>query len=387
MDSLKLRSGQDRRIKRGHPWVFSNEVDVAATPLKGLTPGAMVRVVDAGGALIGFGHGSPSSLIAVRLLCREEVLPDDLLAQRIGRALRFRQRLYSQPFYRWVFGDGDGLPGLVIDRYGEACVIQTVTCGMEAALDVIIAAVDALLQPTSIIIKNDSNARIPEGLSPYVRIERGTQAAVVEEHGAAFAVDLAEGQKTGWFYDQRDNRARFAALHQDARVLDLFSYVGAWGIHAARQGARRVVCVDSSPGAVAAVAANAQRNGVNAVVNAVQADVSDYLRDTKEVFDVVIVDPPALIRRRKDLKHGSGLYRHLNRAALSRLAPGGLLVTCSCSAQLDADTFLGTVRAAARACRRELVVVGHGSMPPDHPIHPLLTETEYLKCVYLRAVD
>jgi 23S rRNA (cytosine1962-C5)-methyltransferase len=387
MDRLKLKTGQDRRIKRGHPWVYSNEVDVAATPLKGVTPGAMVRVVDAGGGLIGHGHASPASLIAVRLLSRSETLEDDLIAQRLARALRWRERVYPQPYYRWVFGDGDGLPGLVIDRYGDACVVQTSTWGMEATLDEIVAAIDAQVAPASIIVKNNSSARTPEGLPAYVEVRRGTAAALVQEHGATFEVDLAAGQKTGWFFDQRDNRMRFAGLYRDARVLDLYSYVGAWGVHAAQHGARRVVCVDSSTAAVAAVVANGARNGVASQLSAVRAEVSDYLEETKESFDVVIVDPPALIRRRKDLKSGAALYRHLNRAALGRLAPGGLLVTCSCSAQLDPDTLLGIVRAAGRAARRELVIVGRGSMPADHPVHPLLTDTEYLKCLFLRAAD
>jgi 23S rRNA (cytosine1962-C5)-methyltransferase len=387
MESLKLKSGQDRRIKRGHPWVYSNEVDVAATPLKGVTPGAIVRVVDAGGGLIGHGHVSPASLIAVRLLSRSETLEPDLIAARLARALRWRQRVYSQPFYRWVFGDGDGLPGLVVDRYGDSVVVQTSTWGMEAALDEIVGGIEGLIAPQSIIVKNTSSARTPEGLPAYVQLRRGEAAAVVLEHDAEFEVNLVEGQKTGWFYDQRDNRMRFAGVCQDARVLDLYCYAGAWGIQAARRGARRVVCIDSSTAAVSATTANAARNGVAAQISAVRADVADYLNEANETFDVVVVDPPALVRRRKDLKGGSSLYRHLNRAALQRLAPGGLFVTCSCSAQLEVETFQGVVRAAARAARRELVLVGRGSMPPDHPVHPLLTDTEYLKCLFLRAVD
>jgi 23S rRNA (cytosine1962-C5)-methyltransferase len=387
MESLKPKSGQDRRIKRGHPWVYSNEVDVGATPLKGVTPGAMVRVVDAGGGLIGHGHASPASLIAVRLLSRSDTLESDLIAQRLARALRWRERVYAQPFYRWVFGDGDGLPGLVVDRYGDSVVVQTSTWGMEAALDEVVGAIDVSIAPHSIIVKNNNSARTPEGLPAYVQLRRGEAAAVVLEHDASFEVNLVEGQKTGWFYDQRDNRIRLPAVYADARVLDLYRYAGAWGIHAARRGARRVVCVDSSTGAVAATTANAARNGVAGRLSAIRADVAEYLDAAKESFDVVVVDPPALVRRRKDLKNGVSLYRHLNRAALQRLAPGGLFVTCSCSAQLDMETFLGTVRAAARAARRELVLVGRGSMPADHPVHPLLTDTEYLKCLFLRAVD
>ena len=385
MDSLRLKSGHDRRVKRGHPWVYSNEIDVAATPLKGITPGAMVRVFDSDAALIGHGHASPANLIAVRLLSREAEVPDDLIERRLERALRWRERLYPKPYYRWAYGEGDELPGLVIDRYGDACVVQTATWGMEAALDRIVAAIDSLVEPSTLVIKNTNSARVAEGLPAYVDVRRGNPEAFAVEHDATFAVHLAEGQKTGWFLDQADNRSRFPQLYRDARVLDLYSYVGGWGVRAALRGASRVVCVDSSEAAVTATLANAERNAVGRSVSAVRADVSDYLADEKDKYDIVILDPPALVRRRKDLKSAGALYRHLNRAAIACLSPGGLLVTCSCSAQLDAETHLGIVRAGARQARRDLVVVGRGSMPPDHPIHPLITESEYLKCVFLRG--
>ncbi len=385
MDTLKLKPAHERRAKRGHPWVYSNEIDVAATPLKDVAPGATVRVLDSDGTLIGHGHASPANLIAVRLLSREPVLADDLIARHLERALRWRERLYRRPYYRWAYGEGDGLPGLVVDRYGDACVIQTSTWGMEAALEQIVAAVDALAAPATLIVKNNNSARIAEGLPAYVDVRRGIPEALVVEGDASFAVHLAEGQKTGWFFDQADNRARFAEMYRDARVLDLYSYVGGWGVRAALRGANRVICVDSSEAAVTATRSNAQRNGVGSSVSAVRADVSDYLADHKEKYDVVVLDPPALVRRRKDLKGASSLYRHLNRAAIACLAPGGLLVTCSCSAQLDAPTHLGIVRAGARQARRDLVVVGRGSMPADHPVHPLIIESEYLKCVFLRA--
>ena len=386
MDVLKLKSGHDRRVKRGHPWVYSNEIDVVATPLKGIAPGATARVVDSDGALIGHGHVSPANLIAVRLLSREAEVAGDLIAQRLERALRWRARLYAQPYYRWVYGEGDELPGLVVDRYGEACVVQTATWGMEAALDEIVAAIDLLVSPATIVIKNTNSARVAEGLPAYVDVRRGNPEALVVEHDATFAVHLAEGQKTGWFFDQADNRSRFSQLYRDARVLDLYSYVGGWGVRAALRGASRVVCVDSSEAAVTATAANAKRNGVGSSVSAIRADVSDFLADHTEKYDVVILDPPALVRRRKDLKSAGALYRHLNKAAIACLAPGGLLVTCSCSGQLDAETHLGVVRAGARQARRDLVVVGRGGLTADHPVHPLIPESEYLKCVFLRAI-
>jgi 23S rRNA (cytosine1962-C5)-methyltransferase len=385
MEVLKLKPGQDRRIRRGHPWVYSNEIDVATTPLKGVTPGTTMRVLDSTGALIGYGHVSPASLIAVRLLSRDPVVDKELIAKRLARALRYRERLYAQPYYRWVFGEGDELPGLVVDRYGDACVVQTSSWGMETELDAVVDAIDALVSPTTLVVKNTNSARNAEGLPAYVDVRRGDPQTLVVEEGAAFEVDLAQGQKTGWFYDQADNRSRFSSLYRDANVLDLYSYVGGWGVRAALRGAASVVCVDSSEPAVAATAKNALRNDVARAVTAERADAAEFLDGHERKYDIVILDPPALVRRRKDLKSAGALYRHLNRAALNCVAPGGLLVTCSCSAQLDAETHLGIVRSAARQARRDVVVVGRGSMPPDHPIHPLLTDTEYLKCVFLRA--
>ena len=213
--------------------------------------------------------------------------------------MRWRERLYAQPHYRWVYGEGDELPGLVVDRYGDACVVQTSTWGMEAALDRIVAAIDSLVAPATLVVKNTNSARAAEGLPAYVDVRRGSPQALVIEGEATFEVNLAEGQKTGWFFDQADNRSRFPQLYRGARVLDLYSYVGGWGVRAAMRGASRVVCVDSSETAVAATGANARRNAVGETVTAVRAEVTDFLKDHSEKYDVVILDPPALVRRRK----------------------------------------------------------------------------------------
>jgi 23S rRNA (cytosine1962-C5)-methyltransferase len=385
MDPIYLKRDEDRRVRRGHPWVYSNEVDVERSPLKGATPGARVRVCDARGHVVGIADLSPASLVAARMLTRAPALEDGFLESRLTRALAFRERVFDAPHYRWVYGEGDGLPGLVIDRYGDAVVIQTSTWGMEGRLDEIVAAVDALVSPRTVIVKNDAAGRSPEGLPAYVNVRRGDPAAEVLEHGARFAVDLATGQKTGWFFDQRDNRGRFAPLYRGARVLDLYSYVGAWSVLAARRGARRVVAVDASQAAIDAVGENAARNGVAGIVEAVRSDAKDVLDRGTDAFDVVVLDPPALIRRRKDLKAGRALYRHLNAGAIAATAPSGLLVSCSCSSALDAETHLADLRAAARHTRRDIAIVGRGGLPPDHPVHPWLPETDYLKCVFVRV--
>jgi 23S rRNA (cytosine1962-C5)-methyltransferase len=389
METLYLRRDEDRRVKRGHPWVYSNELDVARAPVKGLVPGAAVRVCDARGQLVGIGHVSPASLIAVRLLARRgddgEPTLEGIIAGRVARALAFRRSLFSSPFYRLVYAEGDGLPGLVIDRFGDACVIQTATAGMDARLAEIIDAVDAAIAPTTIVVKNDAGLRSAEGLETYVEVIRGEATVELKEAGARFQIDLAAGQKTGWFFDQRDNRVRFSARYRDARVLDLYSYVGGWGVLAALAGAAQVVCVDASATAIAAVVANAQLNGVEQRIEALRSEVTDVLAQRTDQFDVVVLDPPALVKRRKDLKAGRALYRHLNSAALARVAAGGILVSCSCSSQVDPATHLADIRAAARHVRRDVALIGRGGLPPDHPIHPLLPEMEYLKCLFLRV--
>ncbi len=390
METLYLKRDHDRRVKRGHPWVYSNEIDVARAPLRSIAPGTAVRVCDANDTLLGIGHASPASLIAVRLLARripgtDAPTLEGLIEARIRGALAARQRVFAAPFYRLVYGEGDGLPGLVVDRFGEACVVQTTTWGMESRRNEIIDALDRAVAPRTLVIKNDSKARAAEGLPVEVVVLRGSAEVQVEESGACFVVDAAQGQKTGWFYDQRINRNHPAVRWRDSSVLDLYGYVGAWSVLAARAGARRAVCVDSSAAATASVCANAERNGVGAMVDPVHADVETYLAQASETYDVVVLDPPALVPRRKDLKAGRAKYRHLNSAALARVSPGGTLVTCSCSSQVDAGTHLADVRAAARQQRRDIVLTGRGSMPPDHPIHPLLPEMEYLKCLFLRV--
>jgi len=386
MICVHLKPQEDRRIRRGFPWVYKNEIDAARTELESVEPGAAVRVLDARGGVIGVGFVSPASLVTVRLLARTPELPDDLLERRLAAALRWREKNFAEPYYRWVFAEGDGLPGLVVDRYGDACVVQTSTWGMERVLPDILAAVDRLIAPKVVVVKNDATVRKPEGLSSYVSLERGDAADVeVPEQDAAFHTSLTEGQKTGWFFDQRENRARFRGLLREATVLDLYSYVGAWGVLAARAGARRVVCVDSSAWAVERITANAQATAVADRVTALRSDVPAHLAADEARYDRVVLDPPSLIRRRQDAKRGEDLYRRLNREALERVAEGGMLVSCSCSALLDDTAHLGIIRAAGRQARRELRLVGRGTLPPDHPQHPMLAETAYLKCWFVRV--
>ncbi|TAN48018.1 MAG: class I SAM-dependent rRNA methyltransferase [Methylococcaceae bacterium] len=386
LPELALKKGADRRLHHGHLWVFSNEVDTAATPLTGFQPGDLARLLDYRRQPLGTAYVNPASLISARVLTRDNHTAIDhaFLARRIKAAWQLRQRCYPAPYYRLVYGDSDGLPGLVVDRYGDVLAVQSSTAGMDRLLDKIVAVLEELLQPRAVVLKNTSGLRRLEGLTEETRIVSGTlqEPVEIQENGARFQVDLVGGQKTGWFYDHRDNRRDLAALCQGKRVLDLFSYSGAWGVTAAVHGAKEVVCVDSSASALALVESNAALNGMADTVSTIACDVFDFLkqaRETKDRFDVVVLDPPALIKRKKDLKTGSEAYYRLNQAAMQILNYDGILASASCSHHLARDTLQEILRAGARHVDRHLLILKTGGHAADHPIHPAIPETEYLK--------
>ena len=392
-DVLRLKPNQDRRLRAGHLWVYSNEVDTAATPLKGIAPGTQVAIQNAKGRFLGFAYANPNSLICARIISRDPDHPLDrpLLVHRLKIALALRERFFTEPYYRLVFGDADGLPGLVVDRSADHLVAQIGTAGMEQWRDEIAEALRKVLAPASLLWRNDSAVREMEGLERYVEPAFGEVPERLEVHegGCRFEVSPLEGQKTGWFFDQAGNRDRLVPLVRGLRVLDVFSYVGAWGIRAAAAGASEVLCVDASPHAIERIDANAALNDVAARVSTLRADAFDALRELKargERFDVVILDPPAFIKRRKDLKQGTLAYRRLNEAALPLLARDGLLVSASCSFHMERDTLLRTVQQAARHGDRYLQLLQVGQQGPDHPVHPAIPETAYLKAFYLRVL-
>ena len=390
---LLLKKDQERRLRAGHCWVYSNEVDTARTPLKDLAPGEPVALVSQRGQWLGWGYANPHSLICARLVSRHREHPLDrsLLVHRLKIALGLRERLYAEPYYRLVFGEADGLPGLVVDRYGDLLVVQITTAGMERQRQAVVEALDKVLHPAAILLRNDGAARALEGLEPYVEEALGTVPDQVEvrEAGLSFTVSPVEGQKTGWFFDQAANRDRLIKYVAGKRVLDVFSYVGAWGVRAAVAGAAAVSCVDSSQRALDGVLANARRNGVAERVRVQRADAFTALRDLKaegERFDVVVLDPPAFIKRRKDLKEGTLAYRRLNEAALGLLERDGLLMTASCSFHMERDSLLRVAQQAARHGDRSLQLLEEGQQGPDHPVHPAIPETAYLKALYLRVL-
>jgi 23S rRNA (cytosine1962-C5)-methyltransferase len=390
--ALRLKKNEERRLRAGHLWIYSNEVDTAKTPLTGFAPGQLVLIEAANGKPLGTGYVNPHSLICARLVSRDpaHALGRSLLVHRLNIALALRERLYAQPFYRLVHGEGDALPGLIVDRYGDVLVVQFTTAGMEQARDAVIAALDKVLRPKGILLRNDSPIRVLEGLHSYVEVMGEVPDQVeLEENGARFRVSVQAGQKTGWFYDQRENRARLARYVPGMRVLDLFSYSGGWGVQAAAAGAREVLCVDASQDALEQVGVNAQLNTVQERVQVRKGDAFDVLRDLREArehFDVVVLDPPAFIKRKKDVKAGIEAYQRINQQAMQVLAKDGILVSASCSYHLEAATLQQLVLAASRHVDRSLQILERGRQGADHPAHPAIPETEYLKALYCRVL-
>ncbi|HSG90981.1 MAG TPA: class I SAM-dependent rRNA methyltransferase [Pseudomonadales bacterium] len=393
IQTLKLRPREDKRLRQGHVWIYSNEVDTSISALKSFTPGEEVVVLADSGKPLGRALVSPNSLICARLVSRDPDVGLDaaLLGARLDSALALRERLYpGTGCYRLVFGEGDGLSGMVVDRYGDVLVCQLATAGMEVRKDMVVDALRKSLAPRTIVFKHDSGAREVEGLEQYVEIVGEDPGALVPltENGVPFRVPVTGGQKTGWFYDHRENRARLAPFCAGARVLDAFSYVGGWGLQALAFGAESATVVDSSAPALEVLETNAADLGVADAVTVQRGDGFDVLAglaDAGERFGIVIVDPPALIKRRKDLKAGERAYERLAQSALRLVADDGLVVFGSCSLHLQRDTLREIIRGAARHTERQVQVLGVSGAGPDHPVHPAIPESDYLKAAFLRV--
>ncbi len=386
---LFLLKNEDRRLRQGHAWVFSNEVDANRSPLPQFACGEPVEICDSSGATLGVGYVNPNTLICARLLSRKPNtrLGVSFVKARVEAALRWRERLFDKPFYRLIYGESDGLPGLVVDRFGEVLSVQITTAGMERLKAFVLEALVELLRPRAVWLKNDASQRHLEGLDLTPALAYGTlpEWVELEENGVRFVLDAVGGQKTGWFYDHRASRELFSRWCHGLRVLDLFSYAGAWGVQAAAAGAESVTCVDSSASALELASASAGLNSVRDKMEFVTADAFEYLRAAREQqlrFDAVILDPPALIKRKKDYKAGYEAYRRLNHLALQVLAPHGLLASASCSHHLSRDDLHEILRGSARHIDRHATILASGGQGPDHPVHPAIPETEYLKTFF-----
>jgi 23S rRNA (cytosine1962-C5)-methyltransferase len=389
MPLIRLLPGRDRRAKAGHPWVFSNEV--AMTPAaRAIPPGTAVRVEGDDGVRHGIHHFNPHSLIAGRRLTRDAATPiDDAFWQgRIAEALALRSRLFPTPHYRLVHAEADGLPGLILDRYGDLVALQANTAGMEMATPGILRALDALIAPRAVVARNEAGVRALEGLPEATTLLRGTEAAgTVEEGGVSFSVDPLGGQKTGWFFDQRENRARVANLARGETVLDAFCHTGGFGLQAAASGAARVTLLDRSEHALATAMETAGRNGLADRVEAVRGEAMETLERVGREgtrFGVVVADPPAFAKGRKDIPGAIRAYSRLARLAAELVAPGGILFIASCSHHVASGEFADTVIAGLQRARRDSRILAMTGAGPDHPVHPMLPESAYLKALTLQ---
>jgi 23S rRNA (cytosine1962-C5)-methyltransferase len=379
-----LKAGRDGPVRGGNPWIFSQAIARVEPPA--LQAGDWVEVRDAGGDMVGVGYYNPATTIAVRMLSFDPALaPGDIVRHRVRRALALRQRLIrgDTDCYRLINGDGDGLSGVVVDRYGGVLVMQLLTAGADRMRAQIVAALRETVAPQSIVERSHGAVRKQEGLADHAEVLAGAPPAetVATEHGLRLAIDLDHGQKTGAFLDQRDNRAIVHDLAHGARVLDAYCYAGGFTLAALAGGARQVVAVDSSDRALAMARRNLELNGHRGDrVEFVRGDVLRYLADlaAPDRFDVIVIDPPPLARSLKDAAHAARLYTDLNAFAMRALAPGGYLMTFSCSIHFRGEDFVRAVRIAQTKSGRKLQMLARLGPGPDHPVLLGHAEGEYL---------
>ncbi|KAF0183699.1 MAG: 23S rRNA (cytosine1962-C5)-methyltransferase [Nitrospirae bacterium] len=375
------------RVLAGHPWIFSNEI--AGSP-KTFEPGSLVEVLDTKDIFLGIGYINPNSLIAVRLLTRQqEPIDKSFFERRIAAALaRRKQYVSGRSSYRVIFSESDSLPGLIVDRFGDAISVQILTLGMEHQREVILAALDEVLSPETIVLRNDSKSRALEGLPSEKSVIKGTLDKLprITEGGIVFDVDPLGGQKTGFFLDHYENRMALAAIAHGDSALDLFCYAGAWGLQLAMRG-MQVTFVDDSEAAVHQVHRTAELNGLTGRCAAVRDDVFAFLKRktaSAKKYDIIVCDPPAFVKSKAKIKEALRGYRDVNAMCMKLIAEGGILATSSCSHHVDRESFLDMLRHAARDAGRTPRMLEYRSQAKDHPVLLAAPETEYLKCAFLQ---
>jgi 23S rRNA (cytosine1962-C5)-methyltransferase len=387
--TVVLKPGREARVRAGHPWIFSGAV---AAGLDGAEPGEPVRVQAASGGYLGAGYCNPRTTIAVRVLTLEdEAIDAALVGRRVDQALALRRATLPATLaaFRVVNGEGDQLPGVVVDRYDDFLVCQFLTAGAARLASAVVSALGERMAPRGIFERSEGSVRIEEGLPSARGVLAGEvppPCLTIEEAGDRFLVDVVHGQKTGFFLDQRESRVRVRELAPGRRVLNAFAYTGAFAIAAARAGAAEVVSVDTSRPALALAEAAWVANGLApAAGRFVVADVFEFLRSARERYDLVLIDPPPFVRRRRDLAPGLRGYKDVNLQAFRRLAPDGWLLTSSCSQHVSWAAFREVVAAAAADAGRTARVVAEAGQPPDHPVALAHPEGVYLKVLLLRA--
>lgn len=379
LPQVLLKANEDRRVRRGHLWIFSNEI--AEAP-KDLVPGQAVQFLTARRAPLGTGFYHPRSLIAGRLVDRDETsLDQPFFERRLRAALELRGKFFTDDSYRWVHGESDDLPGLVVDRFGGTVVVESYCAGMDLHMEPLLAAIKAVHPWDVVVIKNDAALRKLEGLEDRVEVVAGDlkRPHWFTVDGVKTAADLLEGQKTGFFFDQRFNRRAAAAVSKGRRVLDVFCHTGGFGLAAAHGGAASVVAIDSSEPALALAREAARENGFDARMRFDKADAFDFLTKSKDMYDTVVIDPPKFAPSKKQLPQAEEAYIRLNALAFNRVSAGGFLATSSCSQHIERDAFRQIISRAAQQAGRRARIVHWSGAGPDHPVRPSMPETDYLK--------
>ncbi len=393
MTSLRINEHAARRLKLGYPWIFRSEL-VAAREIAGLEAGQVVDYVREKGEFVARGFFNPKPQLVGRVLTQDSnaEINARFVKNRVASALALREKLYAQPYYRLVHAESDGLPGLIVDRYGDVVVCQVNTAGMQVLWPHVEAALQSLVKPGAIVLRNDTGAREVEGLEEEKRVI-GTlpkEGVTIVENDTRFHVDVTEGQKTGWFFDQRENRAWVAQLSKGAPMIDIFCHTGGFGVTALRHGAESATFVDSSAPALAMVAKNAALNGFEAKAKTVEGkafDVMEKMAGEGRTFPVVSVDPPAFIKARKDMAAGMRGYAKLAKLSEPLVAKGGYLYFASCSSHADANELADAVTEGMSKSGRAFQLIKVTGAAPDHPVQPLLPETSYLKGLTFRFMD
>jgi len=390
---VRLKKGKEKRVLLGHPWVYRTDIEVLRGPAD---PGDVVLLENHRGKPLALGYYNPNSVIAVRVLTQnpKERIDRDFFLRRMQQALELRLKLFREATtsaFRVVFAEADFLPGLIVDRFASLLVVQFLTLGMEKRRGDIVEALEALLHPGGIYERSDVEVRKKEGLEECAGwiLPGGSPEVVIKENGLAFFVDVARGQKTGYFLDQRENRLSLRRYVQGARVLDCFSYTGGFAIHAAAFGAREVLGLDISESAVALARENARLNRLEDRVRFEVADVFEALRELLrkgERFDLVILDPPAFVKGKEALEGALRGYKDINLLAMKLLVPSGILVTCSCSYHLSEELFLEVLQKASQDAGRRLQILERRGQAQDHPVLVGYPESRYLKCFILRVL-
>ncbi len=386
---IRLKKQADRKVRKGGLWIFSNEIH--EPQVRDLKVGQTYELRDFAGEFLGIVYANPKSLIAARIISRRKAELDvDFFQQKLSKALESRQPFCKdREAYRIVFGESDFIPGLVVDKYGPHIVVQSSAAGIDNMLDTIVDAIDKLLSPESIIVRNDSSSRNLEGIPSYTEVKKGSNGDLIHFRSGelSFAADLLAGQKTGFFLDQEFNRSVLKRyLSRNCSVLDLYCYSAAWAMHALNAGAGSVTAVDSSNLALEIASENARINNFESRMSLVREDALHFLNGASAQWDLIILDPPAFIKSRSKVREGTQGYIDVNRKALAKLKKGGLLVSCSCSSHLGLPDFMDALNIAAYRSGRALRILEVAGQGPDHPSLVSMPETRYLKVVFAQAV-